>query len=342
MSSNVASRAYDSKRADLEKVAEALKGQIVTANDEIQEAERELRRLEEAVTSIQPTIDGINQILRSFGFTGFSLAMAENETHYKIVREDGQDAKETLSEGERSFVTFLYFFHMLKGSDSESGVTRDRVVAFDDPVSSLDAEVLFVVSSLIRSVIEDVRNGVGLIKQVFVLTHNVYFHKEATFNTKRKDTALREETFWTVRKSDSISKVKKHDGNPVSTSYEMLWAEVRDPDRSTLTIQNTLRRILENYFQILGGVDRDEICAKFDGTEKYICQSLFSWVNAGSHHAHDDIYVASDETAVEAFLAVFEDIFRKQGHANHYNMMMGIDSVEGEEESDGVHQATDV
>ncbi|MFH0083694.1 AAA family ATPase, partial [Pseudomonas aeruginosa] len=71
----------------------------------------------------------------------------------------GMDAKETLSEGERTFVTFLYFYHLLKGSDSESGVTTDRIVVFDDPVSSLDSDILFIVSSLIKALFDEVRQG---------------------------------------------------------------------------------------------------------------------------------------------------------------------------------------
>ena len=53
-----------------------------------------------------------------------------------------------MSEGEKTFVTFLYFYHLLKGSESDSGMTTDRIVVFDDPVSSLDSDVLFIVSRL--------------------------------------------------------------------------------------------------------------------------------------------------------------------------------------------------
>ncbi|MEZ1875797.1 AAA family ATPase, partial [Pseudomonas aeruginosa] len=95
------------------------------------QVEKEIAELERATTSIQPTIDAINTLLASFGFHGFSLAKADSGTAYVLRRPDGMDAKETLSEGERTFVTFLYFYHLLKGSDSESGVTTDRIVVFD-------------------------------------------------------------------------------------------------------------------------------------------------------------------------------------------------------------------
>ena len=315
---------YKATREGLEKAIVSMNGQITAAEVEKKKKAAEIRKLERQTTSVQPTIDGINNLLSSFGFQSFKLAKAASGTSYKLVRPDGSDAKNTLSEGEKNFVTFLYFYHLLRGSDSESGMTTDRIVVFDDPVSSLDSDILFIVGSLIKALFEEIRSGAGHIKQVFVLTHNVYFHREITFNPKRSnDKAMNEETFWVVRKSGLTSKLDKHPSNPIKTSYELLWSEVRKRDRSTMTIQNTLRRILENYFKILGGVDPDKICSMFEGKEKLVCNSLFSWVNAGSHHALDDLYVSIDDATVDMYLQVFRAIFEKSQHFAHYRMMMG-------------------
>jgi len=318
---------YKSTKEALDKAVTAMNFQIVTAKDDLTRKAAGIRELEKQVTSVQPTIDEINALLSSFGFKGFLLAKAASGTCYKLVRPDGSDARETLSEGEKTFVTFLYFYHLLKGSDSETGMTTDRVVVFDDPVSSLDSDILFIVGSLIKGLFEEIRTGVGQVKQVFVLTHNVYFHKEVTFNARRDKVAcLSEETFWVVRKPGDVSKIDKHPSNPIKTSYELLWAEVRKADRTNLTIQNTLRRILENYFKILGRVDLDKICEMFEGKEKLLCKSLVSWVHDGSHYIQDDLYVSIDEAMVEAYLMVFEAIFYKMKHEAHYQMMMGMPS----------------
>ncbi|NLI92033.1 MAG: AAA family ATPase, partial [Peptococcaceae bacterium] len=175
---------YSTQKASLEKAISGLSTQITKKEKEKAEKFRELLELEKQTTSIQPTLDGINALLSSFGFKSFSLAKGGDGKTYKLVRANGADAQRTLSEGEKNFVTFLYFYHLLKGSQSESGITTDRVVAIDDPVSSLDNDVLFIISSLIRDLIEDVRNNKGNIKQVFILTHNIYFHKEVTYNSK--------------------------------------------------------------------------------------------------------------------------------------------------------------
>ncbi|SLM49421.1 conserved protein of unknown function [Nitrospira japonica] len=320
--------AYQTRREGLNKAISNLSDQIQTAEADKKKKFAQIRELEKQTTSVQPTIDAINSLLSSFGFQSFNLAKAANGTSYKLVRPDGSDAKATLSEGEKNFVTFLYFYHLLRGSNSESGMTVDRVVVFDDPVSSLDSDILFIVGSLIKGLFDDVRNNTGHTKQVFVLTHNAYFHREVTFNPKRSnDKAMSEETFWVVRKSGQLSKLDRHTTNPIKTSYDLLWAEVRSPHYSNLTIQNTLRRILESYFKILGGVDPDSICGMFEGKDKLLCKSLFSWVNAGSHHALDDLYVSSDDSAAEAYFRVFREIFEKSQHIAHYKMMMGDTSA---------------
>lgn len=317
---------FQSKSSALGKAVESLKAQISTAETAVRDKEREIRDLERSTTSTRPTVDAINATLASFNFRSFKISEAGSNT-YKLIREDGTDARETLSEGERTFVTFLYFYNLLKGSDTESGITKDRIVVFDDPVSSLDSDILFIVSSLIREAIADVRDGRGLIKQVFVLTHNVYFHKEVTYSNKRGDACMNEETFWTIKKGNGFSEIVKHDCNPVKTSYELLWHDVRNPEGAGITIQNTLRRIIESYFKILGGVDKEEILAAFSGPEKSICSALMSWVNDGSHGVHDDLFVGADMPSVEVYLRTFHRIFESSGHESHYRMMMGADYI---------------
>ncbi len=321
---NVDLTLYKEKKEKLEKAINSMESNIKDTKVALQNKETEIRELEKQTTSIQPTINGINALLSTFGFQSFSLAKADKGTTYKLVRPDNSDAKATLSEGEKTFVTFLYFYHLLKGSDSESGMTTDRIVVFDDPVSSLDSDILFIVGSLIKRLFDEVREGKSHIKQVFVLTHNVYFHKEITFNQKRnKDHKMNEETFWVVRKLGLESKIINHKSNPIKTSYDLLWSEVRNPDFSCLTIQNTLRRILENYFKFFGGVDPKDVCNFFSGKEQIICNSLLSWINDGSHYAQDDLYMSIDDATIETYLKVFKVIFEKSGHSAHYKMMMG-------------------
>ncbi len=318
--------AYLSKKSGLKNAISNLNEKIGSLTTEKNQKEATLQELEKSTTSIQPTITEINGILSSFGFHNFSLAMTECGACYKLIRADGSDAKETLSEGEKSFVTFLYFYCLLKGSNSNTSITADRVVVFDDPVSSLDSEILYIVSSLIKNLIKNSKDSIGTIKQIFILTHNVYFHKEVTFqqNAKRNRQASGKESFWVVRKVGDTSKIEKRPTNPITTSYDLLWDEIRKRDRSVHSIQNTMRRILEYYFKIMGGFKEfDLLCDKFEGNDKFICSSLISWIHAGSHFPHDDVFMTVDESMVDKYLDIFKGIFEKSNHISHYDMMMG-------------------
>ena len=309
----------------LDKAIDGLEQGIAKKKEALQAARNKIAELERKITSVQPTVNEINAILKSFGFVNFKLETAgDKEEFYRIVRLDGSDACATLSEGEKGFITFLYFYHLIRGSVTASGVSADRIVVIDDPVSSLDSDVLFIVSTLIKRIIDDACDGSRTIKQVFVLTHNIYFHKEVSFDQRRRADCLAHESFWIVRKDNGVSALTRYGFNPIKTSYELLWGEVRNPERSRLIIQNTLRRIVENYFTILGNIDKNKIVAMFDGRDKQICGSLFSWVNDGSHSVYDDLYISADDGAMESYLRVFREVFVKSGHEGHYNMMMHI------------------
>jgi len=317
---------------DIDRVNKAIAGisaSLDKANSDISLADAEIARIETSLTSVKPTVIAINKILRDFGFRSFSLDTAGTDNSYRLIRSDGSDAKSTLSEGEKTFVTFLYFYHLLRGSFTASGITTDRIVVIDDPVSSLDSDVLFIVSSLIKKLFHEVRQRSSNIKQIFVLTHNVHFHKEITFNPQRAgDDPIKDETFWIVRKPDYFSRVEAFETNPIKTSYQLLWAELTRNPLPALTIQNTMRRILENYFKILGNIDTSVILAKFEGVEKIQCQSLISWVNDGSHYAPDDLYVAVGDGMALNYMKIFFKVFKAMDHMPHYKMMMGRNFVD--------------
>lgn len=318
----------------LERTIEGMEQSLREKNVLLRELQDQVKELEKQTTSVQPTINAINDLLQKFGFTSFSIGEADEGSHYRIIRANGEDASRSLSEGEKTFITFLYFYYLIKGAQSPSGITANRVVVFDDPISSLDSDILYIVSSLIKGVMEEVRSQSSQIKQIFVLTHNVYFHKEISYNRSRPaDTALNEESFWLVKKLQQGSVVECCITNPIRSAYELLWEDVKAENISSVSLQNTLRRILENYFTMWGGMGKDEICALFDGRDKLICQSLFSWVNDGSHSIHDDLYINHGEQTNEAYLRVFRSVFEKARQLGHYNMMMGVAN------EDGNHQA---
>jgi wobble nucleotide-excising tRNase len=321
-------KVYMKKHKGLEKGIDSLIIQYDKKRREYRELNYEIKELEKNVTSVQPTIDEINKLLKYYGFLNFEIMPSQTEANqYQIKREDGTLAQETLSEGEITFITFLYYYQLTKGAVKEDEVSKDRILIIDDPISSLDSNIFFVVSTLLKKIINDVRDGVGNIKQVIILTHNVYFHKEVSFIDGR-DTGKRNDThFWILRKKNKVSKFYPYDTNPIKTSYELLWQELKDKERSSnITLQNTMRRIIENYFKILGNFSDDKLIDNFEEYEaQVICRSLISWINDGSHSVSDDLYVESQDDIIDKYIDVFEKIFKFTNHEGHYKMMMGID-----------------
>lgn len=316
---------YDKKVRGLEKGISKLNDDVEELVEKHRKLKIEIRELTKNVTSIQPSVDEINTTLKSFGFKNFEIVPSKVGVNaYQIQRENGELAESTLSEGEITFITFLYYLQLSKGSVSETNITEERVLVIDDPISSLDSNILFVVSSLIKQIIQKVKSGDSNIKQLILLTHNVYFHKEVSFiNGRNKE--CNQTNFWILRKIENRSFMQDFEmENPIQNSYELLWKELKNKEHhSGVTIQNTMRRIIENYFKILGKYTDDSLIDKFENPqEKEICRSLISWINEGSHTIPDDLFVELQDTTTDNYLEVFQKIFEETKQIEHYNMMM--------------------
>ena len=136
---------------------------------------------------------------------------------------------------------------------------------------------------------------------------------------------LNDVNYWIISKDNNISSIRAFEkNNPIKTSYELLWQELKtNMNASLVTTQNIMRRILENYFSILGKDIDEKIINSFATTEdKMICRSLISWINDGSHSIPDDLYIDSYIDSVEHYKAIFKEIFIRMDHKAHYDMMM--------------------
>ena len=252
-------RSYLDEDAQLDKDIAEITERGKKLKKEIGELTTEISALNKHNANTEAAIDSINKILKDSGFQGFSIRAKEGvENVYEVIREDGSIA-ENLSEGERNFIAFLYFYHQVRGSMS-SEVLKEKIVVIDDPVSSMDSTALFLVSAIVREMINVCRNNTeylnpkvpgDYIKQLFVLTHNVYFHREVTYQQVGYYNCT---SFYMIRKNDNISTIKlckrqskeipteEENYNPVQNSYAALWDELRDI-QSTIPALNVMRRI---------------------------------------------------------------------------------------------------
>lgn len=316
---------YVRKSKGLQKGIDNIYSQAKKIGDDYTKLDEEIKKLTKNLTSVQPSVDEINKTLKSFGFQNFKIVPSKSApNHYQIERENGELAESTLSEGEVTFITFLYFLQLAKGSTKETDIIYDRILIIDDPISSLDSNILFIVSTLIKEIIKSIKQNMGNVRQLILLTHNVYFHKEASFIDGRTK-ECQDTHFWILRKIENTSTLQDFKkNNPVQNSYELLWTELKEKKHnSSVTIQNTMRRIIENYFKILGKYGDDQIIKEFKNPqEREICRSLISWINEGSHTIPDDLFVELQDTTTEQYFKVFKQVFKNTGHINHYEMMM--------------------
>jgi len=313
--------AHSGKQKGLTKLRET----VSQMSEQIAVWQSEISVINSKISSVKPTVDSINLLLSNFGFGGFMLTENKDESgSYKVVRPNGADAIDTLSEGEYNFISFLYFYHLCFGSKNKEDLNRKKIIVIDDPISSLDSNVMFIVSSLTKDILRKCKDNKDNINQVFVLTHNAYFYKEVTYWGSRESLSSTLVAYYVIKKKDNISFVTSYEKSPINSSYELMWEEIKNPKSSKSFICNTMRRILEHYFNVIGGLNYDKCIDEFTGSERLICKSLISFINDSSHSIFDDYTMYVTDESVEAYLNVFEKIFDKMGHSQHYNMMMKL------------------
>ncbi|WP_067783114.1 AAA family ATPase [Actinomyces vulturis] len=317
--------------------------------------ERTLREARKTVVNTQSVITEINRLLKDSGFQGFHLASNPgHEDTYRVVRADGTTAVH-LSEGERNFIAFLYFYYLVHGSHSLDEGHKHKIVVIDDPVSSMDSATMHVVAFLVRelaSICENTceyRHHIHLgdfIKQLFVLTHNAYFFREVSYNHLSD---YRYASYYLIRKDNNVSTIKQCTRNqaaapsqlenysPVVHGYAALWQEYQEAT-SAVVLMNVMRRILEHYFLQLCGYEGSNIANRIlkenrerfikyhadgheDQSEYNLVAAVLAYITHGISGIDEDAYYIADAQDPDQLRAVFERIFTLMDQHQHYDMM---------------------
>lgn len=319
------------------------KAQIVAIKQEIED-------LREQTISTKEAVDNINTILRNSGFDSFQIEEKEQSTNniseYFLKRDNGQaeNVFKTLSEGEKNFIAFLYFYQLCLGVNDLEESEKKKIIVIDDPVSSLDSQVLFIVNSLIQYLIARKGNSRperkeyknNSLAQVFILTHNIYFHKEVSLDNKR---TCMDRKFCTIQKVNGVSALTANE-KPIVNDYFLLWSALNQIKEDitgnptdkvhNISITNLMRRILESYVNFTGlGSSVWDAIKDIDPEDPVIiiCSSLISELQDGSHKVSplDEIYFTrimneEPQKLFDAFELVFDGIGK-----DHYMIMMGIE-----------------
>lgn len=310
-----------------ESIAQLIK-QSTTIRDSISRHRSEITNIEESVINI-------NNSLSAIGLSGFSIQKEPGDhTSYRLVRPDGiNDVYRSLSEGEKTLVTFLYFLELCLGSvESDSPVVlSNRIVVIDDPISSLSHNYVYEVAALIyHRVLRPEAN----FKQILVLTHNLFFFHELLRNGRQ--TVVKKYRCFRVVKGEfsSISALGHRD---IKNDYETYWQVIRDASEgrvSPAVLPNMMRNVLEHYFGFIH--KRDDLSKALEGLENNDSgefKSLYRYVNRESHGTSINI---TDFGGLEPnkLIEKFKEVFAVSGYPEHYRMMMGE-----EDESDSADMA---
>lgn len=325
---------YNGKVDALTESIQSLQDEIDDSLREDETANLELLELRNSISNTSQVADNINALLSSMGFHRFKLTtVSEPKDGYRIVRHDGSLAFESLSEGEKTFICFAYYWESLFGGHEASGSPEEVVAVIDDPISSLDSDSLFLIASYIRDAAKTAIEGSSNLRQIIVLTHNTQFHHEAAYTTGGD--VKNRKYYRLIKKLNGYTTVTD-DGNrsKIRGSYPMLWHSVveaaRTEDETDLIrvgIFNIVRRIIEGYFKQIGNVRDFDWPSGVTPTERRILDQFHIWANSGSHTTTDDIDITIDISNLKRFLTLFKQYFDLQGHAAHFDMM--IASSEG-------------
>lgn len=182
---------YESECAVIDALNEAMrKAEKVknTSKEKVDDKRAKLNELKAQLKDESKGADRVNDYLNNFfGHKSLSLkAIEENQDgmssgyRFEVTRNDEKAFH--LSEGECSLIAFCYFMAKLEDVETKG---NQPIIWIDDPISSLDANHIFFVYSLINAEIvtpEKYEDGGenkerDRFKQLFISTHNLDFLK---------------------------------------------------------------------------------------------------------------------------------------------------------------------
>ena len=339
-----------------ESTLRSLELQIGTQEGRIRLLDRDVAALRAAMTDVSETMERINRSLAENDFTGFRFAKREDNT-YAIVR--GDRPASGLSEGERKFVAFLYFYHTVLGSLRADAQLEDKVIVVDDPATSTDSEVMGVFSVMIREIAhlckarfwEGTETGEcpdSHIHQLFFLTHNkVFFQMVANDSLSDNDCSL----FFEVRKNREnesavipcLMRSETAGGDfvnrtPVIGDYQEMWQEYKKTE-DPRTLLRVSRGILCRYFLDTchySGTDLRRYLLEqnrgafvpegTNGVESgfTIIAAMVSLMGMNPLEAMDSVYFDLSAVNTDQIRFVFRRIFEVMHQEQHYAYMIRL------------------
>ena len=304
-----------------DKAINRLEKELVKAKQDIRDQQEEVSNLKSNIVAlrkktvnVEEAIDNINNGLEQIGVDGFSV-VKYGDNLYKLHRTDEiGNTFHTLSEGEKTVISFLYFLELCKGQRTSESAPRKKVVVIDDPISSLSHIYVFNIGQLIKRVVFNS----GLFEQVFVLTHSLYFFYELTHTNKKNRSEL--QNLYRIIKNSDGSDIVTMRYEEIQNDYQTYWSIVKNEASPPALIANCMRNIIEYFFRF---VQNDSFNNVFQSPklsdDKY--QAFSRYMNRESHSLGQNIFDIK-----EFDYAIFREglglVFEECGYIDHYKVMM--------------------
>lgn len=315
---------YVKKNQEIKTTEKGFRDRMSIVRSRIEEEQKKIINIDDAIVHI-------NSMLIDMGIIDFKIVKCDNEDGlYRVVRDNAtKSIFRTLSEGERTIISVLYFIETCQGLLDKTSSHKKRIVVIDDPVSSLSNMYVFNIGRLIRSVfypelVKDKESEQFIVnpkfEQVFILTHSLYFFYEMTEMSEEKRHAS--QSLFRVSKNEQGSKIEIMRYEHIQSDYHAYWMTIRDPDANPALIANCMRNIIEYFFNFVEKRDLNNVFnLEIFKQPKY--QAFQRYINRESHSLGQNIYDFK-EFDYAIFMDALKKVFTTMGYEKHYNKMMRI------------------
>ncbi|WP_163008115.1 AAA family ATPase [Pseudomonas viridiflava] len=305
--------AYSQSATGIKNEASQISQDASKINKSIEISNLKISNLRKQTVNIEESIENINRGLVEIGIDGFSV-ISHGENFYRVSRASDQgNAFHSLSEGEKTVISFLYFIELCKGQKTANAVPQTKVVVIDDPISSLSHLYVFNIGQLIKRYFINDKSYA----QVFVLTHSLYFFYELTHTNKEK----RAETqhLFRVIKNANGSSVISMSYEEIQNDYQSYWSVIKDQASPPALIANCMRNIVEYFFNFVQKKDFNNVFQKpaLSG-DKFV--TFYRYMNRESHSLGQNIFDIK-EFDHQVFKDGLRLIFEESGYGEHYQAM---------------------
>lgn len=309
---------YLKDKGEVESALQAIDAELRDIHKLIVAADTEISEAQKGTVNIDEAIENINQALLDLGIDDFSVER-HDEALYRLKRNNNRGSSKfsTLSEGEKMIITLLYFCELCKGRQSALDTHDDKIVVFDDPISSLSHIYVFNVGDLIRSTFFKT----NVAKQIFVFTHSLYFFYELA-KPKKRNQDEDEQALFRITKSKGQSHFTNMKYHEIQNDYQAYWQVVNDSTQHPALIANCMRNIIDYFFGFVEKLDFASVFQKPTLKDNRF-QAFCRYMNRESHSFGQNIYDLK-EFDYAAFKDGLRLVFEESNYREHYRKMSRI------------------